>query len=71
MNLLAKHRKLTEEDRKQIERARKEIRYFETKYGLSSEEFVEKWRTSTEPLPVEDVDANLWVTHFAFVGKEE
>jgi len=71
MSLLTKYQKLTEDDWKQIERAREEIRYFENKYGLSSEEFVEKWRTSTEPLPVEDIDANLWVTHFAFVGKKE
>jgi len=71
MNLLAKYRKLTKEDRKQIEHARKEIRYFETKYGLSSEDFIERWRTSTEPLPVEDVDANLWVTHFILVGKKD
>jgi len=71
MNMLTKYRKLTKDDRKQIKRAREEIRYFETKYGLSSEEFIERWRTSTEPLPVEDIDANLWVTHFVFVGKEE
>jgi len=65
-----KIRKLTEEDRKQIERAREEIRYFETKYRLSSEEFFKKWQTSTEPLPVEAADANLWVTHFVLVGKK-
>lgn len=70
MPLLKKYRRLTEEDQKQIEHAREEIRYFERKYGLSSEEFFKKWRTSTDPLPVEAADANLWVTHYVITGKE-
>jgi len=71
MSLLTKYRKLTKDDWKQIERAREEIRYFENKYGLSSEEFIERWRTSTEFLSIDDADANLWVTHFVLVGKKE
>jgi len=71
MSLLTKYRKLTKDDWKQIERAREEIHYLETKYGLSSEEFVERWLTSTELLPIDDADANLWVTHFVLVGKEK
>jgi len=70
VNLLKKHRRLTQDDWKQIERAREEIRYLETKYGLSSEDFFKKWQSSTDPLPVEAADANLWVTHYILTGKE-
>ena len=57
------------EDYRQIERAREAIRSFEMKYGMSSKDFVERWLTGTEPLPVEAADANLWVTHYSLVGK--
>jgi len=67
--LSRKCRKLTEEDRKQIKRAREEIRYFERKYGMSSEEFFKKWQ-SKQGIIVDDADANLWVTHLVLIGKE-
>lgn len=68
--LSKKSRKFTEKDRKQIERAREEIRHFERKYNMSSEEFFKKWQTSKELLNVDDADANLWVTHLVLIGKE-
>jgi len=69
--LFKKHRKLTEEDRKQVERAREEIRQFERKYGMSSEEFLQKWQTRKDLQAVDDADASLWITHLLLIGKEE
>jgi hypothetical protein len=69
--LFKKHHELTEEDLKQIERAREEIRQFERKYGMPSEEFFQKWQTGKNLSAVDDADANLWITHLLLIGKEE
>lgn len=71
VTLFKKYRKLTDEDREQIKRARKEIRRFERKYGISSEEFFRKWQAGKDLPMVDDADANLWITHLLLVGKED
>lgn len=57
-----------EKYKEQIEEAISEIKYFENKYNMSSEEFINK-RYSRTCLDVESSDANEWATLYLTIGQ--